>query len=204
MVRAFHDESRDGGWRLDVLYGGHGSCVIRPSVHAGRIELDHAVLVREAAVPNARVLWIDFDDVRSSLHRVERRTPVRQDCPGLSHGVAGGVVGVAGDDERYPVPAPTEESLWPTAESHGARPDAEALLEEATAGRSENCLGHRARSFCRNDLSKFPDVDSGDGRFGERSGQEDAGQHPRHTKPPSSNAKGQHTRHLTQPRSGRS
>jgi hypothetical protein len=63
VVRPLHDEPRDLRGVEDVLDAGDRPGVVGAAVHHGRVELHHAVLVRQAAQPDARVVRVRLDDL---------------------------------------------------------------------------------------------------------------------------------------------
>ena len=76
MPRALHHQPGDGRRVHDVADRGHRAAAVGRAVHDGGIELDHAVLVGQAAEADRVVLGIGLDDRHPLDRRVERVVPL--------------------------------------------------------------------------------------------------------------------------------
>ncbi len=72
VVALFHDQPRDFRRRLDIAQRRHGPATARRPVHHRSIQLDHALLVGQAAVTNRVIVGVLFVDVDSRDHGIER------------------------------------------------------------------------------------------------------------------------------------
>ena len=75
VIGFVHHLLRDYGGRADSLDGRDAARALARAVHAARIELDDAVGIWQPAVPDARLLGVELDEVDAGDQRVEHVAP---------------------------------------------------------------------------------------------------------------------------------
>ena len=80
-VGAVHDELRDLRGRLAALQRAHGAGFHRAAVHDARVELHDALLVRDAAVPDADVVRVELVHVDADDRGVQRVVALDERLP---------------------------------------------------------------------------------------------------------------------------
>ena len=99
-VGLVHDEPGDLRRRLDAGQGRDGARAHRPAVHDGGVQLDDALLVRDAAVADSHVVRIELGDVDAGDGGVERVLPLDEGLACHLRGLE--AVGGGDDDEAVP------------------------------------------------------------------------------------------------------
>src|ERR1044072_4670475 len=86
VIGVFHHGFCDQGRRAHAFERRHGAGLFPWSMHDGRVELDHAVSVRQSAVSDAVVEWIELDDIYSGDYGFEHIGATAHHLKSLLHG----------------------------------------------------------------------------------------------------------------------
>ena len=85
VVRVLEDELRHLGGRLDPLQGTHRAGAFRGPMHAGGVELHHAVGVGQPAVADRVVVGVELLDLHALDGRIQGVGALHQHVEGLLH-----------------------------------------------------------------------------------------------------------------------